>query len=75
MKRRGKNICGGRIKDARLSKGWTQLELSDRLPKHCKIGRPGIAKIEASERLVCDFELLAFSEVLGKSCKWLLTRC
>lgn len=71
-----KNISGQRIAEARVLqiKKMTQLELSNRLRKNMiRLDRAAVAKIERGLRGVLDFELLAFSEVLGVSPSWLLS--
>lgn len=67
-----KNISGQRIKIARTKMGWTQTDLANKLPSTRPICRAGITKIELGERLVNDYDLLAFSRILKVSTDWLL---
>ena len=71
----GQNLVGRRVKEARgrLKPRLTQEELSRRL---CRAGvaidRAGVAKIETGIRGVLDYEVVAFSRVLGVKASWLL---
>lgn len=70
-----KNLIGPRVKAARLRgrSVITQQDLSARLAVlGIDIDRTAISKIEAGERLVADFELLALARALGVSVDWLL---
>jgi transcriptional regulator with XRE-family HTH domain len=73
MKNREKNIIGTRLAQARKSANLTQLDLSRKVSVFTPIDRAGIAKIEVGLRCVYDYELLAFSKVLGVDVQWLLT--
>lgn len=69
-----KNIVGKRIKAKREAKHMTQEELAHAM--QCEgviIEQKAISRIELSQRLVPDYELLAFSKVLGVSVERLLT--
>ncbi len=59
------NICGGRIKELRKGRNWSQRELADKL-KECgiDINKNAIQRIEAGQRFVTDIEILALSKVL-----------
>lgn len=75
MSRKGKNICGDRIRQARLSAKppLTQDALSGQIAvQDIHLDRSAIAKIETGIRYVNDFELLALSKALGVSIAWLL---
>jgi len=51
----------------------TQVQLSEALAEHgVSIDRAGVSKIEIGQRSVYDFEVKAFSKVLGVSLDWLL---
>jgi HTH-type transcriptional regulator, cell division transcriptional repressor len=70
-----KNMIGPRVRVARLRGRAviTQQDLSARLAVlGIDIDRTAISKIEAGERLVADFELLALARALGVSVDWLL---
>jgi transcriptional regulator with XRE-family HTH domain len=68
-----KNICGARMKQARLAKGWTQTDLGKALDKSCPICRASITKIELGTRQVCDYELVELAKALEVETDWLLT--
>jgi transcriptional regulator with XRE-family HTH domain len=75
--RRGgrKNLIGPQVRMARLRSrtAITQQDLSARLAVlGVDMDRTAISKIEAGERVVADFELLALSRALGVSVEWLL---
>lgn len=70
-----KNIIGARVQAARLRAKplMTQVQLSEALAEHgVSIDRAGVSKIEIGQRSVYDFEVKAFSKVLGVSLDWLL---
>jgi transcriptional regulator with XRE-family HTH domain len=68
------NICGKRIKQIRESFGWQQVELAAAIYIDFKIKfeQSDISEIERGVRAVKDFEVEAFSRVLGVSPIWLL---
>ena len=67
-----KNISGDRIYQARTAKRMTQLELAAKMQvEGVAVEREAISKIETGDRLVTDYELAAFSEVLKVSMNWL----
>lgn len=69
-----KNLIGYQVKTARL-KGRaiiSQQDLSARLAvMGINLDRTAISKIEAGQRQVLDYELLALSKALGVSVDWL----
>lgn len=68
-----KNIIGVRLKEARLSNGLTQKQLSTKLEVMAiYIDRASISKIERQVRVMTDFELLALSKLLNVTPNWLL---
>lgn len=70
-----KNLIGPRLRAARARDraSITQQELTARLALlGVDMDRTAISKIEAGERIVADFELLAISKALGVSVEWLL---
>ena len=71
---RSVNISGKRIKLARVRMGWDQSELAAALQVdfQIKLDQSDISEIERQVRGVKDFELDAFSRVLGVSPEWLL---
>lgn len=71
---RASNISGQRIKQAREQMGWDQNELAAALQVdfQIKLDQSDISEIERQVRGVKDFELDAFSRLLGVSPEWLL---
>lgn len=71
---RARNISGQRIKQAREQMGWDQNELAAALQVdfQIKLDQSDISEIERQVRGVKDFELDAFSRLLGVSPEWLL---
>ena len=71
---RAANISGQRIKQARQRIGWDQNELAAALEVdfQIKIDQSDISEIERQQRGVKDFELDAFSRLLGVTPEWLL---
>ena len=68
-----KNICGDRLREARVIKRLRQEDLAARIQlKGINMERDSINRIEIGTRFVSDFELKVFSEVLGVSVNWLL---
>jgi len=69
------NIVGKRVKKARLAlrPKISQDALSGRLAgRGVTVDRAGIAKIEAGQRYVSDFEVKALAAALGVKVGWLL---
>ncbi len=69
------NIVGERVRTARRRRTppLTQDELSGQLAGYgIPLDRIAISRIEGGSRYVCDFEVRAFSKVLGVSSAWLL---
>nr|DAQ71364.1 MAG TPA: Helix-turn-helix XRE-family like protein [Caudoviricetes sp.] len=68
-----KNICGERLREARVVRRLRQEDLAARVQiKGVNIERDSISRIEIGTRFVSDFELKIFAEVLGVSVNWLL---
>lgn len=68
-----KNICGDRLREARVVKRLRQEDLAARIQlKGVNMERDSISRIEIVTRFVSDFELKTFAEVLGVSVNWLL---
>jgi len=71
-----KNIIGTRVKEARQKSNppLTQQDLSARLSVNgYNIDRVSISKIEAGDRFVADYEVVAIAKTLNISVEWLLT--
>ena len=68
-----KNICGDRLREARVVRRLRQEDLAARIQlKGVNMERDSISRIEIGTRFVSDFELKIFAEVLGVSVQWLL---
>ena len=68
-----KNICGDRLREARVVQRLRKEDLAARIQiKGINMERDSISRIEIGTRFVSDFELKVFSEVLGVSVNWLL---
>ena len=68
-----RNISGARIREARLQKGVSQMELAAMLQTEgIIIEQDVISKIEHETRLVQDFELKAIAQHLEVSIDWLV---
>lgn len=70
-----KNLCGDRVREARVRNKITQAGLAARLQVAGVImERDSVSRIEIGTRFVTDYELSVFSDVLGVSVEWLLMR-
>ena len=68
-----KNICGDRLRIARITQHLRQEDLAAKLQvEGVTIERDSISRIEIGTRFVSDFELLVFAKVLDVSVNWLL---
>lgn len=68
-----KNVCGERVRQARVLRHLTQSELAARLQiEEVILERDSISRIEAGTRFVADFELLVLAKVLRVEPTWLL---
>ena len=68
-----KNIVGRRIEQARKNIGMKQKELLAQLQVNgVDMNASGLSKLEGQIRSVNDYELVAFSKILGVSMEWLL---
>lgn len=61
------NLCGERVREARMRMGWSQEELAG-----LQLGQMAVSRIETGKRVVPDFELPILAEVLRVSTDWLL---
>lgn len=69
-----KNICGGKIREARLNKKLTQETFAAKLQvEGMDIARNSISRLETGNRLVTDFELKIIAKVLDVDINWLLS--
>lgn len=68
-----KNLCGDRIREARLKKRLSQEELAARIQiEGVTMERDSISRIEIGTRFVADYELKVFARVLEVELSWLL---
>lgn len=68
-----KNIAGLRIREARLKRRLSQVELAAKMQLHgIMIEQNCISRLEAGTRFIPDYELSAYAEVLKVSVEWLL---
>ncbi|MEE1011093.1 MAG: helix-turn-helix transcriptional regulator [Acutalibacteraceae bacterium] len=68
-----KNVCGERVREARLKNRLSQADLAARLQvSGIVIERDSISRIEIGTRFVADYELMVLSDILGVSVDWLL---
>ncbi len=68
------NLCGKRIKIARISKDMKQIDVASAMNVEygIDITQNGISYIERNRRFVKDYELVALAKILGVSPLWLL---
>lgn len=68
------NLCGKRVKVARVGKDMTQIDLSAALSVDfgMEISQKAISRLEGGKRPVTDLELVAFAKLLEVSTTWLL---
>ncbi len=72
--RRGRNVIGSRIREARLrlTPEVSQSDLAGRLAAQgLDLDRPTVTRIENGKRYLRDFEILAIARVLKVSVAWL----
>lgn len=68
-----KNICGERVRQARVIQRLLQEDLAAKIQTQgVNMERDSISRIEIGTRFVSDFELKIFAKVLGVSVDWLL---
>lgn len=68
-----KNICGDRIRIARLEKRLSQTDLARLLQlEGVPMERDVISRMEMGDRLVTDYEVVTIAEVLDVPVLWLL---
>lgn len=68
-----KNLCGDRIREARILQRISQAELAAKLQiEGVTLERDSISRIEIGTRFVTDYELKIFAKILKTSVEWLL---
>ncbi len=69
-----KNICGDRVREARLKKKLTQADFAAQLQiAGITIERDSVSRLEIGTRFVADFELKVIADILGVSVEWLIS--
>lgn len=68
-----KNLCGDKIREARLKQRLSQSDLAAKLQiEGVTLERDSISRIEIGNRFVTDYELKVFARVLRVNVEWLL---
>ena len=68
-----KNLCGERIREARVRQRISQADLAARMQlEGVRVERDSISRIEIGTRFIADFELIIFAKVLKTSVNWLI---
>ena len=68
-----KNLCGNRIREARLRQRLSQYDLAARLQTQgILIEQDSISRIEIGTRFVADYEVKVLAKVLNVPLDWLL---
>lgn len=68
-----KNLCGNRIREARLRQRLSQYDLATRLQTQgILIEQDSISRIEIGTRFVADYEVKVLAKVLNVPLEWLL---
>lgn len=68
-----RNICGDRIRIARLSQRLSQADLCKKLQlAGIPMERDSISRIESGSRYVADYEVTTFADILDVPILWLL---
>ena len=67
-----KNLCGNRIREARLRQRLSQYDLAARLQTQgILIEQDSISRIEIGTRFVADYEVKVLAKVLNVPLEWL----
>ena len=68
-----KNLCGDRIREARLKQRLSQSDLAAKIQvEGVTLERDSTSRIEIGTRFVTDYELKIFARVLRVNVEWLL---
>lgn len=68
-----KNLCGDKIREARLKQRLSQSDLAAKIQiEGVTLERDSISRIEIGTRFVTDYELKIFARVLRVNVEWLL---
>ena len=68
------NVCGKRIKLARIEAGMKQIDLAVALGEdhNIQVDQNSISHMEKGDRFIKDYELIALADALDKHPMWLL---
>lgn len=67
------NMAGKRIKEARERRGLTQDQLAAKMQiEGVPLNQKAVSRAETGQRVIADYELVAFARVLGVSVESLL---
>lgn len=70
-----RNICGDRIREARLKRRFSQSDLCKLIQlAGIPMERDSISRMESGYRYVADYEILTIADILDVSVLWLLGR-
>lgn len=70
-----RNICGDRIREARLKRRFSQSDLCKLIQlAGIPMERDSISRMESGYRFVADYEILTIADILDVSVLWLLGR-
>ena len=70
-----RNICGDRIREARLKRRFSQSDLCKLIQlAGIPMERDSISRMESGYRVVADYEILTIADILDVSVLWLLGR-
>ena len=68
-----KNLCGLRIREARVKLRMSQTTLAEKLQlEGIVIEKNSVSRTESGTRFIPDYELPVYSKILGVSVEWLL---
>ena len=69
-----KNICGDRVREARIKRRISQTDLAAKLQiEGMIVERDSVSRIEIGTRFVADYEVMILAKCLNVSVSWLLT--
>ena len=70
-----RNICGDRIREARLKRRFSQSDLCKLIQlAGIPMERDSISRMESGYRFVADYEILTIADILDVCVLWLLGR-
>ena len=67
------NLCGERVREARMRMGWSQEELAAKQQlAGLQLGQMAVSRIETGKRVVPDFELKHYAAFFRRPVEWFL---